>query len=363
VPRPDLSVAIGTPNACTQCHDDQSAEWADRTVRDWYGDDREAHYGQVLHAGRSGIPTAGGDLSRLAVDATQPAIVRATALTLLAGYQGADLSNILGRTLADSDAIVRLGAVRASEGLPPDERYAILSQHLDDPVRSVRDEIGRVLAPLPATSVRSADRASVDRAIAGHIESQLVNGDRAESHFNLSNTYAGMRRLPAADSALQRALALDSTLIPAYVNLAELRRVQGRDIEGETILRTAVGLDPNNAFARHALGLVLVRLGQSSEALGELALAEELAPANARFAYVYGVALHSSGEPDRAYDALEEASTRHPNDLDILQMLLSIDQERADVEAAVRHLRRILEVVPNDPNAQELLDRLLAAGN
>jgi tetratricopeptide (TPR) repeat protein len=317
----------------------------------------------VLHAGRSGIPGASDDLSQLAVDATKPAIVRATALTLLAGYEGADLSNILRRTLADSDAIVRFGAVRASEGLPPDERYGILSQYLDDPVRSVRDEIGRVLAPVPATSVRAEDRESVDRAIAGHIESQLVNGDRAESHFNLSNTYAGMRQLQAADSALQRALALDSTLVPAYVNLAELRRIQGQDVEGEAILRTAVGLDPDNAFARHALGLLLVRLGRSSEALGELDGAAELAPENPRFAYVYGVALHSSGQPDRAFTVLEEASTRHPNDLDILQMLLSIDQERADVEAAIRHLRRILEVVPNDPSAQGLLDQLLTVRN
>ena len=32
VPRPDLSVSIGTPNACTQCHTDRSAEWAAKAV-------------------------------------------------------------------------------------------------------------------------------------------------------------------------------------------------------------------------------------------------------------------------------------------------------------------------------------------
>ena len=33
VPRPDLTVSIGTPNACTQCHADQTANWARTTHR------------------------------------------------------------------------------------------------------------------------------------------------------------------------------------------------------------------------------------------------------------------------------------------------------------------------------------------
>ncbi len=36
VPRPDLSVAIGTPNACTQCHTDRSAAWAASAVATWF---------------------------------------------------------------------------------------------------------------------------------------------------------------------------------------------------------------------------------------------------------------------------------------------------------------------------------------
>ena len=28
VPRPDLSIALGTPNACNACHADRSAAWA-----------------------------------------------------------------------------------------------------------------------------------------------------------------------------------------------------------------------------------------------------------------------------------------------------------------------------------------------
>ena len=55
VPRPDLSVAIGTPNACTQCHRDRSDRWAADAAKAWWGDraQREPPYGETIRpAGR-----------------------------------------------------------------------------------------------------------------------------------------------------------------------------------------------------------------------------------------------------------------------------------------------------------------------
>ncbi len=86
VPRPDLSVEIGTPNACTDCHVGKSADWAARTVEAWYpaGRWREIHYGEVLHAGRTRVdPETTKALVDLAGDRTRPAMVRASAIHLL----------------------------------------------------------------------------------------------------------------------------------------------------------------------------------------------------------------------------------------------------------------------------------------
>ena len=85
VPRPDLSVSIGTPNACNQCHADRSAEWAAKAVAEWYPNGRQTtpHYGTALHAGRTGAVDAERQLDQLILDKSQPAIARATALPLL----------------------------------------------------------------------------------------------------------------------------------------------------------------------------------------------------------------------------------------------------------------------------------------
>ena len=55
VPRPDLSVKLGTPNACNDCHADKLAQWAADAVEGWFGPDRKGSqtYGAAFHAART----------------------------------------------------------------------------------------------------------------------------------------------------------------------------------------------------------------------------------------------------------------------------------------------------------------------
>jgi hypothetical protein len=36
IPRPDLSIRIGTPNACNRCHADKDNQWSVDAVTKWY---------------------------------------------------------------------------------------------------------------------------------------------------------------------------------------------------------------------------------------------------------------------------------------------------------------------------------------
>ena len=85
VPRPDLSVKIGTPNACTGCHADKSAQWAADQVERWYGPKRrqEPHFGEAFAAARARRGQGYDALAPFAVDAAQPGIVRASAVAAL----------------------------------------------------------------------------------------------------------------------------------------------------------------------------------------------------------------------------------------------------------------------------------------
>ena len=91
IPRPDLSVLIGTPNACNQCHQEKDVTWAASQVKQWY-DKVPAGYQQFaisLDAGRLNKPDAGKMLAQqisniskpLILPALQPSAVCRTILT------------------------------------------------------------------------------------------------------------------------------------------------------------------------------------------------------------------------------------------------------------------------------------------
>jgi HEAT repeat protein len=151
VPRPDLSVALGVPNACTGCHDDRPAAWA--AARSPRGMVRTAR-GRRIMPRRSRRADAAqrdrrADLAALAGDPAHPAIVRATALAALGRAPGpAGLAAIVDG-LAAEDALIRLAAVDGLEALHPRDRLRLAFPLLDDPVRAVRLAAARVLAPVP----------------------------------------------------------------------------------------------------------------------------------------------------------------------------------------------------------------------
>ena len=87
-------------------------------MTDWYGADvsAKAHYGAVIDAGRRGQLDADQALNALIVDGSKPAIVRATALSLLPQFTANVTREMINAYLAgvgDADPLVRAAAVDA----------------------------------------------------------------------------------------------------------------------------------------------------------------------------------------------------------------------------------------------------------
>ena len=129
--------------------------------------------------------------------------------------------------------------------------------------------------------------------------------------------------------------------VPAYVNLADVYRVLGRDAEGESVLTR--GAESRAAERRPAL---FARAGADAPqarrhgAEGILSRAG-LEPGNARFAYVNAIALHSSGKADAAIAQLRKALEMHPVDGDIISALANFYRQRGDSVQATRYTDRL----------------------
>ncbi|HQU51281.1 MAG TPA: tetratricopeptide repeat protein, partial [Casimicrobiaceae bacterium] len=144
----------------------------------------------------------------------------------------------------------------------------------------------------------------------------------------------------------RRALELDPTYAPAAVNLADVYRALGRDDEAVAVLVRATRADPRAAAPRHALGLAYVRQKKRPESLAALGEAVRLAPDDARYAFVYGVALHDAGRTKEALAVLRAALDKHRFDRDLLSALAAYSARAGDGAAAEGYQRRLAELRP-----------------
>ncbi|MCH8037332.1 MAG: tetratricopeptide repeat protein [Proteobacteria bacterium] len=72
------------------------------------------------------------------------------------------------------------------------------------------------------------------------------------------------------------------------------------------------------------------------EALVELQFAAEEAPNQARFVYVYGVALNGADRPDEAVAVFEEGLRTHPRDRELLFALAVLYRDLGDIGSGRR---------------------------
>jgi tetratricopeptide (TPR) repeat protein len=360
VPRPDLSVKLGTPNACTDCHAPKTARWAAEAVAKWYGPGRrqERHYGEALHAGRRGAADADALLVRVVEDSGVPPIARATALSLLARYPGPRALAAVQRGVQDGDPLVRRAAADVLDTAEPASRIALGLPLLRDPIRTVRLEALGGLLDVPRASFSGEQLAVLDGAIAEYRQIQAFSLDRAEAHANLGMLEMRLGNADAAQAAFETAIRLQPSFGPARLHLADLHRVRGREDQAEATLRAALAVAPDEGDAREALGLSLVRQKRLKEALPELARAARLRPDVARYAYVHAVALHQAGDVRQALRVLTQAHERHPGSREIVVALAEYHAGAGDRDAAIRWARTLVRMSPDDEQARRLLQSL-----
>jgi len=322
VPRPDLSVTLGVPNACSSCHRDRDARWAANQVRYWYGHDASGfqRFAASFAADERGAAFAGDSLAAVARDATEPAIVRASALARLRDRPSAAAFGAAQLSARDTNALVRRAALSVLESVPPAQRMALAIPLLADSVRAVRIEAAWVLAPA-ASTLTGADSARFAAAGQDFISSQRYNADRAENRLTLGTYFAELGRFDEASTELRAAISLSPGLGEAYANLADVQRAQHHDTDAEATLRRGLVAAPNDPRLHYALGLALARAGRVADAVQSLAVAASLAPNDATIGFTYAVALRDARRDADARRVTRQLASRFPNDARIQALL------------------------------------------
>lgn len=360
VPRPDLSRALGTPNACNApaCHDDKGVEWAVQHFTRWYGLTQKPHYGPVLAAGRARSPDAAPRLVELARDRLRPVIVRATALELLRGYPGAETEAALREALGDEEPLLRAAAADTLEGLSPDQALKLFFPLLNDPARAVRLQAARHLAAVPAGAWPASKRAAYQKSLEELKRVYAFQADFPQGRYNLGNLYVDLGQTGPAEAHYLKAIDFDSKFFPARMNLALLYNATGRNAPAELQYRAVLADYPANGEAAYSLGLLLAEERRTAEAEAWLRLAADRLPAMPRVHYNFGLLLQSLGKPGEAESALLRALALEPDDPDFLYAVALHYLQRQDWSRAECYADRLATRHPANPAGPALLDAI-----
>lgn len=339
IPRPDLSIALRTPNACTQCHADKSPQWAADAIKSWTGSNPgiASHPAVAIDAAWLNTPAADKLLTALSKQTGQSGIVRATALSLQMGPASKQATSSTTLAASDKDPLVRIGAARALASLAPEDAVRIGSPLLADSLRAVRIETARTLVGTPTGLLSPVQRKQLQAAQDELISAEMTTAERPESHVNLAQIYARLGRNNDAEKELRTALRLDGKCTPAMVNLADLYRALNRDNEGEKWLHKAMATDPMSAEPVHALGLLKIRGGKRAEAIPLLRKATELAPKNTGYSYIYALALLDTGAAEQGLAVINKALRESPQDTSLLQAQILMERRTGKNDTAEKH--------------------------
>lgn len=313
-PDPRLTLEMGIPNACTQCHQEESVEWAREWAEEWYGtgmnEDRRRK-ARLLHAIEEG-ETTDTLAKRLleAIRSEENRFWRASFVGLLPYLPPqVETEAVLREAVGEDDPMVRSAAIRANGLAWADD--ALRRDLLTDQSRSVRLSASLVLPGMPA----------LDDAARRELLDYLQH---------TADTVSGSLRLS--------------------------RYWQSRDDSEKAarLARRAIGFEPRNPEARRLAAIELHRLGKSTEAKEELEHALKLDPDNARILFNLGLLHVESGDVPAALERLHAAVQADPRSADAWYNLIVLQWQNNNRTEALRLLEQAQEHLPGHPRLQQL---------
>ncbi|MDX1944628.1 MAG: multiheme c-type cytochrome [Pirellulaceae bacterium] len=405
VPRPDLSVNLGTPNACTGCHlkdkllpggkgtavsvperpdlkeyadwlrvagnDDavkarlaQVDRWADETLDQWYGDarKREPHFAPALAAARQQSADAPQKLLDLLANEKLPAIARGTAAQELGAYfdTGPQVGDRLAKSIVDPDPQPRGAAVASLERAELNVlRRSVTPALLPAQPVAVRGEAGRVLSRIPQTEFGRDDARHLREAIKLAFAAAEIDNDRAGGHLIAGFLHENLGAWEAAETAYRTGIRIEPTAVGPRANLARLleQRLEGMQQEARQLAQRGQVEQAQQLVAELGPLYDQIRRLQAEE-LGLLERDGMLAPDNAPLQNRIGLLRYLQGWRKEAETALLNAWLLEPRTPDFGYALAIFYRDTGRPEQARPLVRRLLELRPDDPMIRQFAEEL-----
>lgn len=348
IPRPDQTVKYGTPNACNDCHKDKTAQWAADAIEKVHGKERKLHFSDMLVPGKDRYKPDFESLKKLALDTTQPAIARATAIWELQPIQRNDIFSIAHKLLSDKEPLVRHHAIGVFSQLPTTQKITILSPLLIDSNRAVRVQAAHDLMDANEADLEPKFHEAFKKARKELKVWMDMHADSAGGQLNLSNFHSSNGKKDLAKNALQRALKIDYRFSMARMNLAFMLSIEEKYDEAEKEYKQILEYEPQYSQAWYNLGLLYAEQNKFELAVDAFTNAIAREPDNLRIYYNKALTLQNLKLYDEAEKTFIEGLLRkipvNQNTADLLYGLIMLQLETKQMEKATEAIGQFVQI-------------------
>ncbi len=358
VPRPDLSVKYGTPNACSGCHKDKDDVWAAASFTKLFGAVDSVHYSEKLAPGITMAPNGHLGLIELMHQKKQPEIVRASATKALSNYDVDAFIDEFTKLLKDESAIVRGASVDVLSLINNTDYTAYFLPLLEDPKRSVRIKAFFGLGTLDAASIPKAYQESYQK-----VQNEFW------THINANSDFVGTRvkkgdylikqgKLFEAIKSYESALAIDDINNQIRVNLATLYYNTQQFDKAEITYKEIIKLQPDYGPVYYSIALLYAELNREDEAIEQLLKAQKIMPENIRVYYNLGLLYDKKQDFKQAEKTIISGLKVDHNNESLLYVLAYMYNKTNQKEKAKNIVQRLIDIDPNNPQYRSFLNQL-----
>jgi tetratricopeptide (TPR) repeat protein len=160
---------------------------------------------------------------------------------------------------------------------------------------------------------------------------------RAYDHLAAALTEQRPPRYEEADSLFRRAIALDSTYMPAWTNLAAIDVKRGRLADAQALLERVLKINPSYVHAEEMLGETLSRAGKPTSAIERLEHVVASFPDDESLVAL-GVAYAEAGRAGDALSTFQRALSINPSRADAAGYVGSILLDQGHLPEAIGYL-------------------------
>ncbi|GAA0784128.1 MULTISPECIES: ammonia-forming cytochrome c nitrite reductase subunit c552 [Pseudomonadati] len=315
IPNPWVSEQLGTSDVCLGCHQDKDSKWSQQQLEH----KKASVFGRFDDIGSALLlnqtdPTKGqANIAKLVLDPSQPPMRRAVLLSHL-DMSKVENMQVLNEAANSEESLVKLGVIDVLERSPQQLQLQVGFGLLYDDHKNVRLKAIQLLAPafrgqLPEKAQQPMQDALLEAVITYQQQQDLLSAQIA-----LADLAYKIGDLEQAQLQYQKAILIQPSFLPSKLNLASVYRETNQLDKAQVLLEEILTIEPKHPMALHNLGLIYVIKRNWLKALESLKQAKHIEPENARFAFVYVLALEGSGDKITALQEVAELEQRTPGD-------------------------------------------------